>query len=334
MTTQFKKFACKKEYLNKFLFLEPELRCHSPNCWGAHCVSELEVEPNIKKFETTDWSKINFYDFYQTLLKGIYSSLSVIRLFPELFAEIKTRKIPEMEFLEVLVFWRKCALVMRKNRNEFDESPKMKAFGYKSKEDIPILHLGEWDAFAWGLTRVCKPCQKHLTFLEEVKKGTTKYDLQDKICSYSMNCKAGVHHRKYQICLDDLLYGKCECLSESDTKKELHHLNQQTKLIIKRINSKVKVRLPKIENCGEELKYWVLELRKNLVDLELTERKIHLTEKGVSPIQPSIDKIKLLIKEEEEKTKEILLLEKAEEMIRIEGIKSLHLIRGKFLMDY
>jgi hypothetical protein len=333
MTTQFKKFACKKEYLNKFLLLEPELRCNNPKCWGAHSVSELEIEPAIKKFESIDWKKIDFYDFYQTLIKGIYSSLSAIRLFPELFEDFKSKKIPEMEFLEILVFWRKCALVMRKNRNEFDENPKMKSFGFKSKEDIPILHLGDWDPFAWSLTRACKPCQKHLSFFEEIKKGTTKYDLQEKMCSYSANCKAGIHHRNNQICLDDLLYGKCDCLSMEETNKSLNNLNNQIQKIIKKINSKVKVRLPKIENCYDDLRKLILDLRGKVVDIELTQRKIHLSEKGVSPIQPSIDIIKLIIKEEEEKAKELLLLEKAEEKVKIQGIKSLDLIRGKFLLE-
>jgi len=318
--SQSKKVACKREYLNKLLFIEKPLKCGLENCRGAHNYQELTINSEVKKFDSTNWKDIDFIELYKTIYLQVKSSLSNINKYSELSL---TKTLPEMNFIELLNFWREFAVIMRREKkNYYDKESRAKSFGFKTPGDIPILDLKEHDNFAWSLWRSFHCCEEHEKFLNNVSSGMNKYDLQSHVCFHSLNCKNGTHHYNRQICSDDLLYGKCDCLSKKDSDNKIRNLNKELKNIIYQINKKVKYSIPKLENCDEKLRNLVIQSRQKIVELERAHRKIHLTELGVKPIDEKIINFKKTFL----KPKTIIIFRDDD----LTNLQKLNIIRGKF----
>lgn len=321
--SQSKKVACKREYLNKFLFIEKPLKCGLEKCRGAHNYEELTLSTEIKKFDSIEWKEVDFEEFYKIVFKQIKSAITNINKYPELLNMISKTSLNDMNFVETLNFWREFAVIMRREKRNFNEKDsRAKSFGYRNPGDIPTLDLKEYDAFGWSLWRSFHDCDQHEDFLNEVKKGTDKYDLQSKVCFHSVNCKNGTHHLHRQICSDDLLYGKCECKNSKQSQNHINKLNQQLKGIINRINKMVKYSIPKLANCDSKLYNLVIDARKKIVEIEKAHRKIHLSELGVEPIDEKTNKVRKDIV----KPKAIIIFHNDD----FKSLNKFHLVRGKF----
>jgi len=315
-----KKVACKREYINKMLFIEKPFRCGLDQCKGAHTYNELTINSEVSKFDKTDWKTINFKELYKTIYLQIKSSISNFNKYTELSLD---KPLNQLNFVELLDFWRKFAIIMRREKKNFyEKTSRAKSFGFKNPGDIPTLDLGELDGFAWSLWRSFHNCEDHENFLKSVKSGMSKYDLQKTVCFHSINCKNGTHHKNRQICSDNLLYGKCECLSRTVSNKKISNLNSNLKKITQRINKMVKYSIPKIENCDAKLKVLLLDFRNKIVEIEKTQSKIHLTEFGVIPIHPIIEELKKTFL----KPRNILIFKEDD----ITTLQKLTIVRGRF----
>jgi hypothetical protein len=109
------------------------------------------------------------------------------------------------------------------------------------------------------------------------------------ICCGDINCKEGLHDITRLVCIDNMLTGKCDCLSdEQNEQKKLELISEINKIQEIISNKDYKVSISKDKKSELIKKYNELVVEYNSIN-----KKIHLTNQGLIPLSIRIDNEKV-----------------------------------------
>jgi len=264
-------------------------------CKGAHHESEIQIMSHNHNFNNLDKSKLDLISIYNDIC-DIFKKSKESVLHPEFKEELENYK--KLDFVELLNFWFKITCYHRKAKKEYRNGTDNNY--YKQSDNIPQFFLKDED-LAWSLERITKLCPKHNELIRKINYDKDKPILWDMCCG-SINCKEGCHNISHMICKDNLINGKCECISlsefsdkQSDLKLSISNIKEiidgsDENGFIKNLTSKKKK--------GLESK--ILKLNEELNNIK---RKIHLTEQGLVPFVKQKENYQKLVKKATETIK-------------------------------
>jgi len=284
-------------------------KCTYSDCRGAHTESEIQILPSIYNFNTCDKSKINLSVMYYNIIKQFDKDKPKIKHIEYInkLTDYKT-----LNFVQLLNLWYDVTCFHRKLKKDISKSITICDL-YSSINDIPDFFI-ENENDAWNLERVTKLCPDNYNLNKKIVKD--KAIIWD-ICIGSINCKKGCHNVAYMVCNDNLISGKCDCISlESfNSKKQILETNKSRLINILNSpnNEKIKSKLKNIEN-----------------ELSQMVRKIHLTEQGLIPFDEQnklyIEKLKK-VETDNIQTIQNIADEKEERMFQLKNSKVKKIIK-------
>lgn len=234
-------------------------KCTYANCRGAHAESEIQILPSIYNFNASDKSKINLCLMYYNIIEQFDKNKTKIKHIE--YIE-KLKDYNKLNFVQLLNLWYDITCFHRKLKKDISKGI-MTCELYSSITDIPEFFI-ENENDAWNLERITKMCPDNSNLNKKITRD--KAIIWD-ICIGSINCKKGCHNIAYMVCNDNLITGKCDCLSlESFNSKKQMLETKLSNMLKSPSNEKIK---NKIKNVKNELAQMV--------------RKIHLTEQGLIP---------------------------------------------------
>ena len=278
-------------------------------CNGAHTSDEIIEKSKIKKWKKTDKSNINILDFMERVINILEKNREMIQN-PKYRAKIPN--IHKMRIDELFMFWSEVfyyhhniskKLQTKKSWTDTKSKPPP-IEGYNYKDDVPNFYIDNEDI--WDLERMLHMCPKLLALDKSIR-----VSVKD-ICVGDINCKEGVHDINDLICINNLITGSCSCipLEEYETTK--------TKIIDD--ITKISIQL----NPSEDDDGFIVSITKKRKD-ELTEllaikkkelinykRMVHLTEKGLVPLNIQIE----IKKQLNPKPSEEVLVKKATKIVK------------------
>jgi len=272
---------------------------YESDCKGAHCKEEIQYYPHISRFNNLDKSTFNFPELNNEILQIISNEKMKMKGNTEEFKE-RLNKIIELNFIELVQLWHDLACFYRKlskkiPRRHMNITDSVHTSGYKYSEEVPNFYLSETsEDFCWAFYRITIFCPIHQSFLQKIDKKDSSLTIWD-ICLGDKNCKEGIHHTREFLCIDDFLFGKCDCESKDifdNNKKSLENdivKNEEKYNIETNINKKNKLSI----------------LIKNLKNrLHIKQRKIHFTEQRMIPFNIQNERYKKNIETEKAKVEE------------------------------
>jgi hypothetical protein len=196
-------------------------------CKGAHSSDEIVIFPNIRTWNNTDKTTINFPELYFQIIDVINNDKTKIKSSDDISKDFITRilKLSEYNFIEALQLWRELATYYRrisknpmlpmKSKWTSNINPHYNSSGYIFKEDVPYFGLDQRiEEHAWSLERLTKRCNIVMKNVESINKRTPM-QIWD-ICVGDKNCKEGYHNINDSLCIEDFLTGKCSCIPKKD----------------------------------------------------------------------------------------------------------------------
>ena len=121
-------------------------------------------------------------------------------------------------------------------------------------------------------------CEKHIK-LDKTKEISVK-----DICCGDINCKEGVHNKSDLICIDDMMTGKCSCISREIYTEQKTSLEQELKLLTITNETDKDGFITKSTKKKDPAR--IIELTSQLNNMK---RMIHLTEEGTIPMSVHIE---------------------------------------------
>jgi len=174
---------------------------YGSSCRNAHEPSELKKKSDILNWERKNKKNINLLEM-ETNLRTCLEKLSKLK--NSKFSS-KTPLLQKMDFKEMLDLWFEVACFQRKLIKE-----------QHSSSNIDGVYLDNENNY-WSLQRSLNLCPKNNDLM---CKYNSKSPIQCRdICVGSFNCKLGVHSKRYLVCYDDLMNGKCCCMSLQEYNK-------------------------------------------------------------------------------------------------------------------
>lgn len=265
---------------------------YGSDCKEAHDRGQVSLKPHIHSWDKMlDKSSINIYTIYRNIIDTITQSRDSIK--NSLYAS-KVGKLESMNFIELTQFWYDLACYHRRIANELP-SKKMKSSvvpdlgegGYRYKEDVPQFALPNEDII-WSIQRTFHPCP---IYDKMMKHPQEVYGISF-ICTGNINCKLGEHNPSKEACTDDLLYGKCSCISPDTIIEQKKHIESKLLELKKQLESSVdsdgfKVKLSKKVHI--EITTKIAELEQ--VYRKIPIRKIHYTEQKMIPMSVHLEAV-------------------------------------------
>lgn len=250
-------------------------------CNGAHSVNAIRKSINYKEFNKIIFSTLDLLKYFEYMKDNILNVKDIVMNHDKKKINNLNFVLNEpKQFLDVLFLWRELATKYRKIYKNYDiQSNKIKKI-YNLKNNIPQLYFNEEENM-WTLAKLIIPCKNHhnvCKLISEKKKFSIK-----KVCVFHYNCNNGYHFIDDSICVDDFLYGNCNCENKNI-------LNE-----IKKIKSEIKNMNKIIEfNNNEDNGNKLLKLEKDLYDkTELSHLvKRHMTNEGLICFDKQLKKIK------------------------------------------
>lgn len=267
------------------------------NCRGAHCESEINVLPHIKSFEVLDKTKLNLLNIYHNILEVFDKSR--IQILNPLYLD-KIKNFSDLNFIQLLNLWFEITCYHRKLKKEMTADPSIKS-EFQNVKDIPQFELEEEDT-VWSLERLTKMCPVNIELHRKINSKVDSPTIWD-MCLASVNCKLGCHNEAYMVCNDDLLYGSCLCQSKDDFDKSKNDILNEINLLKESLADLTK---KKKDSTNKKIKK-LYEIHDKMT------RKKHLTEEGLIPFRGQLDEFNRR-KEEEQRTKNKILSERANEL--------------------
>ena len=286
---------------------------HGSECYNAHDMSEIIIKSHIKEWPGMKKNDIDILQIKEIVTNTLEIGKSMINN-PKFCSRI--HNVNTLEFDEILNLWYEIACHYRKISNEMRESNDKSIVreGFQSWDVVPRFELKDptkkWmEDIIWALERSLHMCP---VYYEQITKK--KYTF-DNICCGADNCKMGVHDFNQLICIDDMVDGKCDCISMEEyitKKKQLDKIITDKKTdITTKINDIKKQMTPAVdddgfettlpkkmrENLSKKLMSLTIELKNIQEERELSShyRLVHLTEQGMIPMNKRIEEKKDLI---------------------------------------
>jgi hypothetical protein len=233
------------------------------DCYNAHSQSEITEDSYISAWASRNKSDINLGALDKELRSVIGAEKDSIKnpTYISASREMDTLRLDKLLFLwwDITCYHRKIAKDLR--RTGYVE-------GYSNPKAVPKFYLSN-EEHIWALVRTLRICEKHLHL---VKNPMESIDIKD-ICVGDINCKHGVHKNCLLACVDDILFGTCDC-------KSLEEIKEEKQLIADQITSlRAELKKDGCEMIATLKKMHVLhEKSKSLA------RKVHYTEQGMVPL--------------------------------------------------
>jgi len=262
---------------------------YGTDCKGAHRKEEIQYYPHILKWKNLNKSTFDFVKMYNEVLESINTDKHKMKGIQEIEnsknIKSKMETITELNFFSLVQLWhdlacfyRKLAKKIPKKVNNLTDS--VHTSGYKYSEDVPKFYLSEEiEDYCWALVRITIVCNTHKVFRENYSKKQ-KVTIWD-ICLGDKNCKEGVHNINEELCTDDFLTGKCNCVSKEEYTKQKDYLENKLKTLQeKNTDSRNKSKIDIAYN--------------NIVNYQ---RKLHYTDEGMIPFNIKLEEVKKQIEQ-------------------------------------
>ncbi len=272
------------KYLNNELNynIKGFLECrYGDTCRQAHCKSEVIEMDHIKAWRNRDKSSVNLLAIKKNIIQIIITSKDSV-------IDTKYRSqiinVETMQFDELLHFWfditcfhRRLAKELPSKEHWTNRNKPNPVGGYFFKHEVPKFYLDN-EEDVWSLQRTLRMCEKYLNLSPE-----KSISIKD-ICCGDINCKEGVHAHSELVCIDNLLTGKCDCLSEEEIERTQSSLIEASEVIQEQLDD------PK---TNKKLKAGLISQYNEIVTKYNTlYRKKHLTEQGLVPLMVIIEREK------------------------------------------
>jgi hypothetical protein len=255
-------------------------------CRGAHTCDDIIEKNSIKKWKQCDKSHINILELMEQVIEILEKNKEMIQ---NTKYRVKILNINKMKIDELFAFWYE---VFYYHHRISKELPTKKAWtntkskpapieGYNYKDDVPNFYIENDDL--WSIERMMHMCPKFISLDRNIRVSVKN------ICIGDINCKEGVHDNNDLMCMDNLITGTCNCVSadiyEQNKKKIIDEINS--------INNQL--------NPGDDEEGFTINISKKKKDelsslllikkKELSEMKrmVHITEKGVIPLNIRIE---------------------------------------------
>ncbi len=254
---------------------------YKDSCRQAHCKSEIIEMDHIKAWRNRDKSSVNLLDIKKNIIQTIATSKDSV-------IDVKFRSgiinIESMQFDELLHFWfditcfhRRLAKELPSREHWNSRNTPNPTGGFFFKNDVPKFYLDN-EEDVWSLQRTLRMCYKHSQLSPD-----KSISIKD-ICCGDINCKEGVHCPSEVVCVDNLLTGKCSCLSEEIIEQQKKDLMKECESIQEDLED------PKIsKKLQTDL---VSNFNANVTKYNMLCRKKHLTEQGLVPLMVRIEREK------------------------------------------
>ncbi len=255
-------------------------------CHGAHTSDEIIEKSKIKKWKKADKSNINILDFMERIIDILEKNREMIQ---NTKYRAKVSNIHKMRIDELFMFWSEMFYY---HHNISKKLPTKKAWtdnkskplpieGYNYKDDVPNLYIDNEDI--WDLERMLHMCPKYLALDKSVRMSVKN------ICIGDINCKEGVHDLNDLICIDNLITGNCSCVSlekydmdKSNIIDDINKINTQLNPTSDEDGFTVSMTKKRKDELIE-----LLAIKKK--ELNNLKRMVHLTEKGIVPLNVQIE---------------------------------------------
>ncbi len=250
-------------------------------CRQAHAKSEIVEMDHIKAWRNRDKSIVDLLAIKNNVIQVLVTSKDSIQ---DTKFRSQITNIESMKFDELLHFWFEITCFHRRLSKELPTRDQCNGRatpnpigGYFFKNDVPKFYL-ENEEDVWSLQRTLRMCQKYSNLSPD------KSVLIKEICCGDINCKEGVHNQSELVCIDNLLTGKCDCLSQEEIEEKQSSLIKkceelQEQMDDPNINKKLEAKL-------------IIQFNEIVRKYNMLVRKKHLTEQGLVPLNVRIDRHK------------------------------------------
>lgn len=226
-------------------------------CRNAHNPLELKKKKEILDWEKRDKSDINLLEIYDELKKTIKANYFLVK---NKKYKSMIEHYEQMDFVSLFNLWFEVTCYHRKIKKElkYDQTKIIDEYSYGN---IPEFKIKNED-YMWSFQRTLRVCKQHKNFINY---NGTALSIRD-ICIGTFNCKNGIHHEDDLACLDDMIHGKCDCIS-------LQVYNETKKFLENELRN---------ERCSKKIEKYKLALLK-------LKRKVHYTEQGMICLDKRIE---------------------------------------------
>lgn len=245
------------------------------DCTKAHKLDELHELEYYRKWYLRDKSSIDLYKMYTHIIDVIKSGQDLVK---KIEYRQKIIAIESFTFVELLKFWYDITCYHRKIIKEFNQKRHTANFieGYNDKKQVPAFYLENEDD-VWPLERTLHMCEQFLSLSKE-----KVIHIRD-VCCGNNNCKFGVHDKKYLVCIDDMITGKCSCDSPSSFVEKKAKMKEDAMSIKKQLETGLDENGFKIEITSENKIRLTKQFNAKVTEFNNYVRLTHLTEKGLIP---------------------------------------------------
>jgi len=256
---------------------------YGSTCRQAHTKSEIVEMDHIKAWRNRDKSTVDLFAIKKNIIQIIVTSKDSVN---ETKFRSKIINIESMRFDELLNFWfditcfhRRLAKELPSKDHWTNRNKPNPVGGFFFKHEVPKFYLDN-EEDVWSLQRTLRICEKHINLSPD-----KAISLKD-ICCGDINCKEGVHTPSELVCIDNLLIGKCDCLSEDEIEEEKSKLMEEGEEIQEQIKS------INVTKKTERYNSLINKYNQIVTKFNMLCRKKHLTEQGLVPLMVRIDREK------------------------------------------
>ncbi len=257
---------------------------YGETCRQAHSKSEIIEMDHIKGWRNRDKSNVDLSAIKKNIIEILTTSKDSVN-------DTKYRSgiinIDSLSFDGLLNFWfditcfhRRMAKELPSKEHWTSRNKPNPVGGYFFKNEVPKFYL-ENEEDVWSLQRTLRMCEKHANLSPD-----KPVSLKD-ICCGDINCKEGVHNPAELVCIDNLLNGKCNCLSEDEIEEQKAGLMEEAE----QIQEQVQCLNNNKKNDGRKNSL-ISEYNQIVTKFNMLCRKKHLTEQGLIPLMVRIDREK------------------------------------------
>jgi hypothetical protein len=245
------------------------------DCTKAHKLDELHELDYYRKWYLRDKSSIDIYKMRSHIIDVLKSGLDLVK---KIEYRQKIIAIESLYFVELLKFWYDITCYHRKIIKEFNQKRHTSTFieGYNDKRQVPGFYLENEDD-VWPLERTLHMCEQMSTLSKD-----RVIHIRD-VCCGNNNCKFGVHDKKYLVCIDDMMTGKCSCDSMSVFTEKKAKMKEEALSIKKQLEIGVDENGFKITLSPENKIVLTKQFNVKVVEFNNYVRLTHLTENGLVP---------------------------------------------------
>ncbi len=221
---------------NKYSIRDVHPCRYGEECRGAHTISELREKDNIVKWRKMNKNHINILKIKHNIISVIISSQEQVK---NMKFRCDIKNINDLDFPNLLKFWYDITSYHRKISKQLPPKKYLNNYnkdeidGFTFKEEVPQFHLKNED-YVWAIERTFHFCPKYKYLTNNKNKSQSIRH----ICCGGINCKNGIHDIKHLACIEDLMTGKCSCLSEKEYENVIEQNEKQIVLYQNQLDGK------------------------------------------------------------------------------------------------